>query len=295
MGTRTGDRSRTGPPIDVRPVMAEQHELFLDLLRGLAAGDWRQPTACPGWSVHDVAVHVLGDHAGRLSIHRDAWQALAPRDGEAFSRFLDRINDEWVVAGRRLAPPLHVDQLAHLGGQVTEHWRRLPPDTPSWPVSWAGPDPAPAWLDCARDFTEYWTHHQQIAGALGRPGPDEPRFAVPVIDTFLRALPHTLREVPAAPGTAVRVEVTGNGAGRWTALREADGWVLDDPSAAGEPAAAVRLDTTTAWRLCTRGLLPEQVTAEVSGDPDLAAAALRIVSIVRTEPAEVNPELTDSA
>jgi hypothetical protein len=48
-------------------------------------------------------------------------------------------------------------------------WRDLDLDALGEPVSWAGPDPAPLWLDCARDFTEYWVHQQQIRDATGRP------------------------------------------------------------------------------------------------------------------------------
>ena len=46
-------------------------------------------------------------------------------------------------------------------------------------------------------------------------------------------------------------------------------------------------DPDTAWRLCTRGISPEQATgqAHIEGDNRLAAAALRIVSIIWTEPA----------
>ncbi|HYZ55728.1 MAG TPA: maleylpyruvate isomerase N-terminal domain-containing protein [Streptosporangiaceae bacterium] len=43
----------------------------MDLLRGFGPAQWAQPTICPGWDVKDVAAHVLGDHIGRLSRHRD--------------------------------------------------------------------------------------------------------------------------------------------------------------------------------------------------------------------------------
>jgi hypothetical protein len=49
------DTSWLGPPIDVRPVLAEQQVAFIDLLRRLDAEEWAQPTICPGWSVKDVA------------------------------------------------------------------------------------------------------------------------------------------------------------------------------------------------------------------------------------------------
>jgi uncharacterized protein (TIGR03083 family) len=275
------DSSWLGPPIDVRPLFAGQHTALLALLRDLSAADWSRPTACPGWTVHDVAGHVLGDHVGRLSIYRDGHHALHPRAGEPFPAFLHRINDEWVTAARRISPPLLIDLLAGVGEQIVELWRRADPDALAWDVSWAGPDPAPVWLDAARDFTEYWTHHQQIAEATGRAGPTSPRYLAPVLDTFLRALPHTLRALEPAEGTTVQVSVTGPAGGAWVATRTAERWTLTR-GPHPDPDASIVLDPDTAWRLCTRGIPPERAAerAETRGDPRLTGAALQIVSII---------------
>ena len=282
-----------GPPIDARPLFAGQHAAFVELLRGLGEGDWERPTVCPGWSVKDVAAHVLGDHAGRLSMLRDGYHALGPRDGEAFPAFIDRVNEEWVTAARRLSPRLLIDQMEFLGRQVVDFWQTIDPDALDAQVSWAGPEPHPRWLDAARDFTEYWTHHQQICDATGRPSLDDPRYAGPVVDTFMRALPHTLREVTAPEGTAVRVTVTGPGSGVWTCVRGPERWSLHRGAAPGTgsglgdgraPAASLELDTDTAWRLCTRAIGPETAAgrARSGGDPLLVEAALQIVSIIWT-------------
>src|SRR5262245_53523473 len=106
------DTSWLGPAIDVRPLLAEQRAGFVGLLRRLDPDEWARPTICPGWSVKDVAAHVLGDHLGRLSIHRDGFHVLHPRDGETFSGFLDRINDEWVTAARVISPPILIELLS---------------------------------------------------------------------------------------------------------------------------------------------------------------------------------------
>ena len=96
----TTDISWLGPPIDVRPLFAPQQAAFTGLLRGLTPAQWAQPTACPGWDVKDVAAHVLGDHIGRLSRHRDGYASPRPRNGETLPAFLDRFNGEWVDAAR---------------------------------------------------------------------------------------------------------------------------------------------------------------------------------------------------
>ncbi|MDQ2873836.1 MAG: maleylpyruvate isomerase family mycothiol-dependent enzyme [Actinomycetota bacterium] len=274
-----------GPPIDVRPLFAPQQAAFTGLLRGLGPAQWARPTICPGWDVKDVAAHVLGDHIGRLSRHRDGHPPPRPRGDETLPAFLDRFNDEWVAAARRISPRLLIEQLQATGDQVAEFWQAADPDALGEAVSWAGPGPAPVWLDAARDFSEYWTHHQQICDATGQAGLMSPGYAGPVIDTFMRALPHTLRHVTAPEGTALQMTVTGPGAGEWACTRDADRWSLHRQSHP-KPTARVELDTDTAWRLSTRGITPQQAAerARINGDRHLAAAALQIVSIIWSPP-----------
>jgi uncharacterized protein (TIGR03083 family) len=270
-----------GPPIDVRPLFAGQQAAFVDLLRGLGDDEWARPTVCPGWTVKDIAAHVLGDHVGRLSMLRDGYLALRPRDGEAFPAFLDRINDEWVTAASRISPPLLVELLSSVGDQVVEFWQGADIDAMGGSVSWAGPESHPVWLDAARDFSEYWTHHQQICDAAGRSGLTGPRYLEPVLDTFMRALPHTLRDVSAAEGTVLQVVIEGFGG--WTCTRGPGRWALLRETRA-DPAALLGLDADTAWRLCTRGIAPARAAghARIEGDRALAEAALNIVSIIHS-------------
>ena len=281
----TTDVSWLGPPIEVRPLFAPQQAAFAGLLSELTPAQWALPTICPGWDVKDVAAHVLGDHIGRLSRHRDGYAGPGPRDGEALPTFLDRFNGEWVAAARRISPRLLIDQLQATGDQVAEFWQTIDRDALGEAVSWAGPGPAPVWLDAARDFSEYWTHHQQICDATGQAGLMRPGYVSPVIDTFMRALPHTLRNVNDPEGTALQVTVTGPGAGEWACTRGPDRWSLQRQPHP-KPAARVELDTDTAWRLCTRGITPQQAAghARIDGDHRLATAALQIVSIIWSAP-----------
>ncbi|MGK5550332.1 maleylpyruvate isomerase family mycothiol-dependent enzyme [Actinomadura kijaniata] len=288
------DISWLGPPIDVRPVLAEQQDAFIDLLRRLDPGEWAKPTICPGWSVKDVAAHVLGDHIGRLSIHRDGFHVLHPRDDEAFPAFLDRINDEWVTAARRISPPMLIELLSAIGTQIVEFWQTVDLDALGGTVRWAGPGPHPYWLDVAREYTEYWTHQQQICDATGRNGLTDPHYLGPVIDTFLRGLPHTLRDVTAPQGTTLQVSVTGPGGGDWHCTREPDHWRLHHQPHP-QPTARLELDTDTTWRLCTRGITPKQAAehARIDGDQHLATAALQIVSIIWSPPNQRHSESSD--
>ena len=40
---------------------------LVELLSGLDEVAWERPTVCPGWSVRDVAVHLLADVGRRRS------------------------------------------------------------------------------------------------------------------------------------------------------------------------------------------------------------------------------------
>ncbi|MER6176315.1 maleylpyruvate isomerase family mycothiol-dependent enzyme [Streptosporangium sp. NPDC001681] len=274
-------RTWLGPPIDARSLFTPEHAALMATLRGLVPADWGRE-AVPGWTVRDLAAHVLGDFYGRLARDRDGHRegpAFAP--GETLEAFIHRINQEWVDAFARVSPAALTDTLDLIGGQIARFFEATDPDAPSLGVSWAGVDPAPMWLDSARDFTEFWTHRQQIRHAIGQDTDSDPRFLPVVLDTFLRALPHTLREVAAPVGTQIQVRIDGPADGTWTVTATGDHWSLAEPDA-GRPAAVVRLDAETAWRLCTRGIQPDTALtrARIDGDRDLAEAACQIVSIV---------------
>ena len=74
-----------------------------------------------------------------------------PAADETFEAFIHRLNDEWVRAAARVSPQLLIDMLAVTCPQVLNLWRTTDLDSTGAPVSWAGPEPAPVWLDCARD------------------------------------------------------------------------------------------------------------------------------------------------
>ncbi|MEW1653989.1 maleylpyruvate isomerase family mycothiol-dependent enzyme [Streptomyces sp. NPDC093707] len=275
------DQSWLGRPIDARPLFASEHTALMATLRGLAPADWRKE-AVPGWDVRDLAAHLLGDCHGRLGRDRDghrAGPAFAP--GETLEAFIHRINQEWVEAHRRVSPAALTDTLDLIGAHVARFFETADLNGPSRGVSWAGADPAPMWLDSARELTEFWTHRQQIRHATGQATDPDPRVLSVVLDTFMRALPHTLRDTRAPVGTQVQVRITGPAGGDWTVTATESRWSLAEPDA-GSPATRVRLDSETARRLCTRGIEPATALthARIEGDRQLAEAVCQIVSIV---------------
>jgi hypothetical protein len=148
-------------------------------------------------------------------------------------------------------------------------------------VSWAGPDPAPVWFDLAREFTERWHHQQQIRDATLRPPLYEPYFLSPVLDTFVRALPYTYRNVVARTGTSVRFEISGEAGGIWFVCKGEAAWTLL-LDATAEPAASVAIPQDVAWRLFTKGIDREKARslAVTGGRADLVAPIFATTAII---------------
>jgi uncharacterized protein (TIGR03083 family) len=236
-----------------------------------------------GWTVRDVALHLLGGDVGILSRQRDGY--APPRSPieswDELVAFINHLNDTWLQAARRISPRLLVDLLRFTGEQVSDHFRSLDPHVLGGAVSWAGPEPAPVWLDLAREYTERWHHQQHIRAAVGKPGLQEPRYLAPVLDTFVRALPHTFRDVPAKDGTLVALTITGDAGGRWSLLREKGKRTLY-LDAAQPPDAETIFPHDIAWRLFTKGISKSEAEAQATliGNLPLARKLLDTVSII---------------
>ena len=270
-------------PILVADLYPEVRRALFALLTGLSPADWERPTVCASWSVKDVAAHLLAGDVGILSRLRDGYTAgESPGETyEEFVAFINRLNDSWVQATRRLSPRLLCDLLEFTGPPVEEFFASLDPYAAGVPVAWAGPASAPVWLDLAREYTERWHHQQQIRDAVGRPGLKEPRFFAPVLDAFVRALPHTFREVSAAEATTLQFSVRGDSGGDWFLVREAGQWELF-LEADSKATAKVSLDQEDAWRLLTRGIRPDEarVRATTEGEEKFVARMLEMVSVI---------------
>ncbi|MGB8645139.1 MAG: maleylpyruvate isomerase N-terminal domain-containing protein, partial [Anaerolineae bacterium] len=244
-------------------------------------------TVAAGWTVKDMAAHLLGDNIGNLARRRDGFReapvSLATWD--ELVAWLNRRNQNWVETMRRMSPRLLCDLLQSTGEQVNAYWRTLDPYALGSAVAWAGPEPAPVWLDLAREFTEQWHHQQHIRDAVGKPGATGARLLAPVLAAFVHALPHTYREVQAPEGTAVTLTITGESGGAWSVVREEGRWKLyaGKPLAPqAEALAEVVFYEEVAWRLFTKGITRDAArqAAVLHGDAGLGEKMLEAVSII---------------
>ena len=261
------------------------HTALLTLLHNLSGADWHRPTAARLWMVKDIAAHLLDGDVRRLAL-RDAYQPPQPAPAiESYRELVDmlnRMNAAWVEAARRISPAVLIDLLALTGPQVHAYFASLDPFAPApFPVAWAGDETSTNWFDLAREYTEKWHHQQQIRDAVGAPGLTGRTWLHPVLDTFMRGLPHRYRDVEAAEGACVTVYLTGEAGGIWTLCRKAGGWHLY-AGQVSDPAARVRLNQDTAWRLFTKGLTSEDARARVrlEGDSALGTPMLEMIAIM---------------
>ena len=264
-------------PILVADLFAPLNEELVRLLRGLSAEEWNA-RAVGTWTVKDVASHLLDTTLKRLSAHRDRYSPPLAIT-HSLGAIINEMNAQWVSAARRISPQILIEMLERYGAEMAQYMTTLDPNAKAeWAVTWAGEEVSPNWFDTARELTEKWHHQQQIRDAIGREPLYDNRYFKPVMDTFLRGLPHAYRNMIAPDGSSVAFdvrEVTG-----CTLVRSAGKWHFN--GAEDGATTTVRMNGETAWRLFTKGLGRDEARrrSEVIGNVTLAEPLFSMVAIV---------------
>lgn len=253
------------------------HAELTRLLRSLTAAQWASPTVCRGWSVQDIAAHILDTQTRILSMGRDGYKPPPPEiaiEGwQDLVRFLDGLNADWIRAARRMSPAVLMDLLDVTGPQLASHVEALAPEGAAlFHVAWAaGPDTGKNWFDIGRNYTEYWHHQQQIRDAVGaEPVLYARQWLHPVIAMFLHAVPRAFEG--ADGGSLVEIRVIGEAGGVWRVVRGDGGsWTLHEGPAV-ESHSRIELSDDTAWRFLTKGLTPEAARPRIRFEGDLSLA-----------------------
>lgn len=253
-----------------------------ELLRGLTSQQWSAP-AVKHWSVKDVVAHLLDTSLRRLSIGRDhhwgeSFNGNTPAD---FKAFLHKLNHDWVAAMRRVSPRVLCELVEQSEFEVANYFAGLDPyGSAPFAVSWAGEERSENWFDIAREFTERWHHQQQIRDAVGETSILTEELYVPVLDTFVRALPISYKSMKSERGTSVSFEVNGEVCAEWVLVFEDMGWKLMK-GAAENPSCRVSMQAEVAWKLFTNGLTIDQAKQKlkVTGETKLANPCFSVRAI----------------
>jgi len=232
---------------------------LLTVLRRLSAEDWTKRTVAPAWQVRDVAAHLLDTRLRRLSLQRDGH--LRPPPDRPLVEFLNDLNATWVAAARRFSPRVLLELLEATGPAACAFMESLSLHEPAlFGVAWAGESESENWFDIGREYTEWWHHQMQIRDAVGAPLLLELRWLVPLLEISVRVL-------HGAPSTIV-FEVDG------LAFSVVGGQLFH--GAAPSPAAVVRTDADTAWRMLYHALPREEILRRVTIEGDAGAAEVLI-------------------
>jgi uncharacterized protein (TIGR03083 family) len=255
---------------------------LLRVLATLSDAQWALPTACPGWSVRDVAAHILADDLNILSNRRDhdgvyfevaSWEELVEK--------INAHNEVWVKAAQRISRRLLLTCLEQTGPELAALFAQMEAESATSKIEWAGQAEAPMWLEVGRELTEYWMHHQHVCEAVGVTSLKERDFMLPVLTIFVHALPRTYQSIAAPANSVLRLTITGPAASDFYLIRGESTWVLsagtDWPST-----RHVTLDDQTAWRVFTKGIDPQQAMhhAHITGDLALGQAFFQTVAII---------------
>lgn len=259
---------------------------LIELLENLSPDEWNAPTIAGKWTVKDVAAHLLdGCFLRRLSIHRDGYFGDKPEQinsNDDLVSYLNDLNAFWVTAYKRVSPRVIIEQIRRSSQEVDEFFKTLEPRGAAiFPVVWAGENQSENWFDIARDYTERWHHQQQIRFAVKRFGIETRQLYSPVLETFMRALPHAYRRVSAKNDTLIQIVVTGDAGGDWFLTKDTDKWILNKSLAKDADAGAI-IPPEIAWRLFTKGIDKEIARSQITffGNPNLSGEIVNMLTIM---------------
>lgn len=272
-------------PIYVKDLFPKLDARLIELLESLSDDEWHKPTICAEWDVKDIAAHLLDTNLRRLSMSRDNYFGDKPEGINSYQDlvdYLNRLNHDWVKAARRLSPRVITDLLEHSNKQVCEQMESSDPHAKAtFSVAWAGEQESENWFDIAREYTEKWHHQQQIRLAVNKPGVMERALYYPVLDTFMRALPYTYRNVSADDGALLRFNIAGEAGGSWFLVRRGEQWQLLK-EADGATLSEVTINEGIAWRVFTKGIDKEAAKKEIeiTGDVKLGGEIMNMLSVM---------------
>jgi uncharacterized protein (TIGR03083 family) len=271
-------------PIFTAHLFPKLEAKLMELLRGLAPEDWEKQTLAPKWKVKDVAAHLLDTQIRKLAAARHGYK---PENSKKLSpaklvTLINSLNAEGVRQYSQWKQGDLISRMEAVSRASAEYHQALDPfGTAMFPVSWAGEEESANWFDTAREFTERWHHQQQIRLVVNKPGIMTREYYFPVLDCFMRALPHAYRSVVAKPGSLAQFNIKGACGGSWYLFRDGGAWTLI-ASPTGEKKSEVTIPQEIAWRIFTKGISAEEAATQVqvAGDEAVGHPILKMISIV---------------
>jgi uncharacterized protein (TIGR03083 family) len=275
----------TGEAILVVELFPLLNGKLIELLKSLNDEEWHRSTICALWNVKDIAAHLLDGMIRRVSFCRDGYNRNRPENINSYQElveFINRLNAEGVSYGKRLSPQILIGLLEQFSDEVYQYFRTLEPFSAApFSVAWAGEQQSLSWFDIAREYTEHWHHQQQIRLAVDKPGIMERALYFPVLEAFMRALPHTYRNVAAENDALLQFQISGEAGGNWYLQRVNNHWQLVS-TANTEPLTTVIVPQELAWRVFTKGIDKEAAKSQsiIKGEQLLGSEIFNMLAVM---------------
>jgi uncharacterized protein (TIGR03083 family) len=189
----------------------EEYRRLGALLTELDDDDWRRPTDCAGWDVHDVVAHLVGAAESTASVREMRRQQKLGRSLRPGEPDVDGMNAVQVGERAAATPEQLRSDLADAGARGVRSRRRLPAPLRALPVPFGPPlGTRPLGYLMDRIYTrDAWLHRVDIARATGRPlllTPDhDGRIVADVVAEWARS-----------HGQPYRLTLSGPAGGSWS-------------------------------------------------------------------------------
>jgi uncharacterized protein (TIGR03083 family) len=261
--------------IDLWRVMVAEN---VDLLRTLDADDWAKPTDLPGWNVRYVAAHLA--HLESELAGNPQKQVDVP-DAPHIKNPMSVFTESGPLARADWTTDEIVNELESSAAKRDDQLRAMMPLDPTAPgdgfAALAGWD----WATLLSNrVIDQWMHQQDIRRAVDQPGGLAGPGGAHALAVFSRALPYVVgKRIAPPPGTTVVLDVTGEHPTTLGATVGEDGRAARLDPVPAEPTVRIGMDFETFIVLSGGRRGPDQVTAEVSGDTDLADAVLANLAV----------------
>ena len=239
-------------------IWEESARSLIGVLDGCSDADWDKPSRCPGWSVKDIASHIvslervlLGEPAGSTDFQTVIDNGVSARSGVAGSEVLEELRE--------------VIDAAHL---------LLSSSTGEEEIEWLGRTlPRAKVMD--RRIIDIWFHEQDLRAALGVPGGLESPGALFAYSYMSAGLARVLSNASLEFGT-FSIVTTGPGAFKMHYVIDGDGNVM-----LGENLGATVLTMATSdWVSLISGRSDANPSAvEITGDGELGRAVISKMNI----------------
>ena len=238
------------------------------LLGELDDAQWAAP-ALPGWDVHGVVAHIVGDE---LQLAGGNPPPPLPDDsvGDHVHNDIARMNEAWIVALRAVSHSELRDAFEEITATRLAQLEAMAPEAyeePSWtPV---GPGTYGRFME-VRVF-DSWMHEEDIRWAVGIPGNESGPVAEQSLAEVVSSLGYiVVKRAGMSDGSTIRIRLTGPIERDLHVVVEGRARVVDNLP--GEPSVSITLPFPLFMRLIGGRLDPASVIdqVELGGDEALA-------------------------